>query len=113
MSHKTIKQVRSDLKYWGGFWRRRELGEGFASTSVTARICETLRTEVYISSDLHLFSHTSEAIYVPENVKRIGDAINQLTPMCKKAVIDKYKKQKERSDYYIIEAENRLIPLLS
>lgn len=113
MSHKTIKEVRSDLKLWGYFWREKELGAGFASTSVTARICETLQTEVYISSDLHLFSHSADAIYVPDHIEVIGNAVNQLTHKCRKAVRDKYISKKERSDYYIAEAENKLIALLS
>lgn len=113
MSHKTIKQVRSDLTAWGNFWREKELGAGYASTSITARICETLRTEVYISSDLHLFSNTADAIYEPEYIDEIGRAISKLTAKCQKAIADKYKNKIARTDLYLVEAENSLIPLLS
>jgi hypothetical protein len=112
MSLKTIKQVRKDLEFWGLFWQEKQLGSGYASTSVTARICETLQTEVFISSDLHLFSHSADAMYVPPHIKIIDEAVSFLSKECRKAIMDKYIKCKNRTDYYLIEAENKLIGLL-
>jgi len=110
---KTIQQVRKDLRCWGLFWSQKKLGSGYARTSVTAKICETLKTEVYTSSDLHLFNSSADSIYIPPHIERIGDAINKLSFGCRKAVNDKYINLNECSDFYIREAENSLIPLLS
>tara|TARA_Y100000780_G_scaffold225263_1_gene237600 strand:- start:662 stop:1000 length:339 start_codon:yes stop_codon:yes gene_type:complete len=112
MSLKTIKQVRKDLEFWGLFWQEKQLGAGYASTSPTERACETLRTKIYTSSDLHLFSHSSDAIYVPQHIKTIDEAVHLLSIEFKKALKDKYIKCKERNDLYVLEAENKLIALL-
>ncbi|MEM7421718.1 MAG: hypothetical protein AAF364_18650 [Pseudomonadota bacterium] len=112
MPLKTIKQVRGDLRAWGNFWAKAELGQGYARQSVTARICEIMRTQVQISSDLHLFSHQADNFYVPPHIDEIGKAIDRLSLSCRTAIKDKYIKRKVRDDYYIREAENTLIAFL-
>ena len=112
MPLKTIKQVRKDLRVWGSFWANAEMGQGYARQSVTARICEIMRTQVQISSDLHLFSHQADNFYVPPHIDEIGKAIDRLSLRCRTAVKDKYIKQRHRDEYYIREAENMLIAFL-
>jgi hypothetical protein len=112
MPLKTIKQVRSDLRVWGIFWAKAEMGQGYSSQSVTARICEILRTEIQISSDLHLFSHQADSMYVPPHIEEIGESVAKLSSPCQCAIRDKYIKQKKRDDLYLREAENSLIVLL-
>ena len=112
MQLKTIKQVRKDLRVWGSFWANAEMGQGYARQSVTARICEIMRTHVQISSDLHLFSHQADNLYVPPHIDEIGKAVDRLSLSCRSAVKDKYIKQKKRDDYFIREAENTLIAFL-
>ncbi len=112
MPLKNIKQVRKDLRVWGSFWANAEMGQGYARQSVTARICEIMRTQVQISFDLHLFSHQADNFYVPPHIDEIGRAIDRLSLSCRTAVKDKYIKRKVRDDYYIREAENALIAFL-
>lgn len=112
MPLKTIKQVRRDLDIWGYFWANAELGQGYAKQSVTARICEILRTEIQISSDLHLFSHQADSMFVPSHIDDIGKAVERLSQKCRAALADKYIKRKDRNDYYVREAENTLLTLL-
>lgn len=112
MPLKNIKQVRKDLQKWGNFWAAAKSGQGYPRQSVTARICEIMRTQVQISSDLHLFSHQADNFYVPPDVHEIGEAIDKLSLSCRTAVKDKYIKRKVRDDYYIREAENTLIAFL-
>ena len=112
MPLKNIRQVRRDLKVWGLFWSDAEMGQGYARQSVTARICETLRTEIQISSTLYLFSYHADSIYVPPYIQEIGNAVDKLASNCKAAIHDKYIKHKKRDDFYLREAENALIALL-
>jgi hypothetical protein len=63
--------------------------QGYASTSVTARCCEVMRTGVWISSDKHLFSHQSDSILPPEWVLVIDKAVSSLSP-AQKAVINAF-----------------------
>ena len=113
MPLKTIKQVRKELRVWGSFWARAEEGQGYARQSVTARICEMLRTQVVVSSDLHLFSHQADSLFVPLHIEEIGNVVDKLPHNFKLALKDKYIKNKVRNDYYLREAENLLISLLS
>lgn len=112
MKHTTIKQVRKSLAMWGLFWARQEMGSGFGSKSTTARICETLQTEVYTSSSLYQFSHLSDNMHEPEHIKEIGDAIAKLSSKCRQAISNKYIKGDEINNYYTIEAENSLLGMI-
>lgn len=113
MPLKTIKQVRKDLKMWGDYWRNHEPTQGYARRSATDKLCEVLRTKVNISSDLHLFSHHADAIYVPPHIEKIDKAIEQLSIECRKAIKDRYQNLISRNDYYVVEAENSLLGLMS
>jgi len=112
MQHANIKQVRKSLQGWGLFWARQEMGSGYASKSSTAKICEMLRTEIFVSSDLHLFSHLSENMHEPEHIKEISNAIAKLSRRCRLAVSQKYIKGRKEDDYYTREAENILMGLM-
>ena len=116
----TIKHVEFSLYVWGKFWASKEQGQGFASISITARICDMLRTEIWSSSDLHLFSHLSDNVFEPEHIEITTNAISKLSNNCKLAIYAKYKHllpmkevPKESLDnYWIKEAENALIGMI-
>jgi len=76
----NIKQLRAELRAWGRYWASKEELQGYASTSVTERCCEVMRTGVWISSDKHLFSHQSDSILPPEWVLGIDKAVSSLSP---------------------------------
>lgn len=108
----NIKELRAELKHWGKFWANKESLQGYASTSVTERCCEVMRTGVWISSDKHLFSHYSENIHVPDYIKRIDKMVRPL-PVPQKAVITRrYIKQVTLSSterLALLHAETNLI----
>jgi len=116
----TIKHVEFSLYIWGKFWASKEQGTGYASISITARICDMLRTEIWASSDLHLFSHLSDNVYEPEHIEEITEAINCLSNQCKQAVFAKYKhmhpmnevRQEVRNNFWVAKAENTLLGIL-
>lgn len=74
----NIKQLRAELRAWGRYWASKEELQGYASTSVTERCCEVMRTGIWISSDKHLFSHQSASILPPEWVNVLGSEIDKL-----------------------------------
>jgi hypothetical protein len=74
----NIKQLRAELRVWGRYWASKEELQGYASTSVTERCCEVMRTGIWISSDKHLFSHKSDSILPPEWVNALGSEIDRL-----------------------------------
>lgn len=85
----NIKQLRAELRAWGRYWASKEELQGYASTSVTERCCEVMRTGVWISSDKHLFSHQSDSILPPQWVLVIDKAVSSLNP-AQKAVINAF-----------------------
>lgn len=112
MAYTDINQVRASLKAWGLFWAEKEFGTGFGSTSSTAKICDMLKTQVYSSSDLHLFSHLSDSIFEPEHIENIGLAVDKLSLKCREALKLKYIKMKDLDNYHTREGENGLLGLL-
>ena len=82
----NIKQLRAELRAWGRYWASKEELQGYASTSVTERCCEVMRTGVWISSDKHLFSHQSDSILPPEWIVKLDTAMKSLSTE-QKAVI--------------------------
>ena len=116
----TIKHVEFSLYVWGKFWASKEQGQGFASISITARICDMLRTEIWSSSDLHLFSHLSDNVFEPEHIELTTNAISKLSNNCKLAIYSKYKhllKMEEipkelKTNFWVDKAENELISLI-
>jgi hypothetical protein len=120
MPYKTIEEVRYLLKVWGVFQANQELGSGYASISSTSRICEMLKTQIWASSDLHLFSHLSDNSHEPEHISKVTEALNKLTLNYRSSIITKYKtslskanpRKEDLDNYYTREAENYLLGLL-
>lgn len=73
-----IKELDKLLVSWGRFWAEREALQGYASTSVTERCCQVMRTGIWASSDKHLFSHQADHLYVPQWVASIDSCVAQL-----------------------------------
>lgn len=111
----NIKQLRAELRAWGRYWASKEELQGYASTSVTERCCEVMRTGVWISSDKHLFSHQSDSILPPQWVLVIDKAVSSLSPT-QKAVINTYyiknKKGRELFCKQLIKAEIAILSFI-
>lgn len=107
---RNIKETRIELKRWGNFWRSREYGNGYASVSPTARICETLRSECFTQGTSHLISHLSDNMHEPDDIRAISEIVNRLSNQCRLALVRKYVKKTAETGYYIDEAE-RLVML--
>jgi len=74
----NVKELDKLLKNWGKFWASREALQGYASTSMTERYCQVMRTGIWASSDKHLFSHQADQVFVPEWVMHIDAQIAEL-----------------------------------
>ena len=78
-THQTIKQVRFDLKRWGNFWLKRELGKGYRAESLVVR--EGQPAGGFVNSD---------AMFVPPEIDVLTEQISKLNPQCIKAIRAKY-----------------------
>ena len=87
---RTIKDVRFELKQWGDFWARQELGQGYSSKSNVQAIKEACLVGCASSSDLHLFSHRADSIYVPAHIEMIDHDLERLSPRCITAIRQRY-----------------------
>lgn len=87
---RTIKDVQFELKQWGSFWAQQEEGQGYASKSNVQAIKEACEVGCASSSTLHLFSHRSESIHVPDYIQYTDDRILLLEPQCKTAIRQRY-----------------------
>ena len=87
---RTIKGVRFELKQWGDFWARQELGTGYSSKSNVQGIKEACLVGCASSSDLHLFSHRADSIYVPAHITVIDESLERLSPKCITALRQRY-----------------------
>ena len=94
MSRKSVKDVRADLKRWGNFWKNKEYEGGYASTSTTARICETLRTGCYIQGTAHQVSHLADNMPTPLYIVELTEAIDLLDENKRILIVRKYIKKK-------------------
>jgi len=125
MHDTNIQQVRMELQRWGSFQARQEMGSGYASKSSTAKICEMLRTEIFVSSDLHLFSHLSDNMHEPEHIEIMTYAVNTLPRLQRIELRKKYvyyiegetraqrkARMKIYDNYYTREGENSLLGLM-
>lgn len=74
----NVKELDKILRDWGKFWASRESLQGYASTSVTERCCQVLRTGIWASSDKHLFSHQADQVFVPDWVKHVDECVSKL-----------------------------------
>jgi ribosomal protein S3AE len=117
MSITTIDQIRRNLYAWGWYQARQEMGTGFASKSVTYKICEMLKTQIWSSSDLHLFSHLSDSMIEPDHIEQITNAVAKLPKLQRIEIRKKYiSKQKDNGkeidNYHTREAENFLLGVI-
>ncbi len=87
---RTIKDVQFELKQWGNFWAQQEEGQGYSSKSNVQAIKEACEVGCASSSTLHLFSHRSESIHVPECIQYTDDRIILLDHQCKTAIRQRY-----------------------
>ena len=87
---RTIKDVRFELKQWGDFWAHQELGQGFSSKSNVQAIKEACQVGSASSSDLHLFSHRADSIFVPAHIEVIDRDLERLSPECITALRQRY-----------------------
>ena len=111
----NIKQLRAELRAWGRYWASKEELQGYASTSVTERCCEVMRTGVWISSDKYLFSHQSDSILPPHWVLVIDKAVSSLSP-AERSVINaafiKHKQINRLGLLLLAKAESALLGIL-
>jgi len=87
---RTINDVRFELKQWGNFWARQESGQGYSSKSNVQAIKEACEIGCASSSDLHLFSHRADSIYVPLHIETIDLALERLSRKCIAALRQRY-----------------------
>ncbi|NQY65346.1 MAG: hypothetical protein HRT38_16840 [Alteromonadaceae bacterium] len=87
---RTIKDVRFELNLWGKFWARQEEGQGYSSKSNVQAIKEACQVGCASSSDLHLFSHRADSIYVPAHITVIDESLERLSPKCITALRQRY-----------------------
>ena len=117
---KSVQQVQRDLVTWGKFWHRKEQGAGYASKSVTGRLCETLETGIFSSGTAIQESDRADSIYVPPHIEHIDDSLKYLTLNERKWLRKKYVRQYNDNfkvairytNIFIDRAENRLCGLL-
>jgi len=86
---RTIKDVRFELKQWGNFWCRQEVGQGYASKSNVDQLRETLETGCSIQGTGHLVNG-SDSIFVPEHIATTDKLLELLPQKCKIAVRQRY-----------------------
>ncbi|MAD75144.1 MAG: hypothetical protein CML20_10200 [Rheinheimera sp.] len=89
----NIKELHKQLISWGKFWAAKESLQGYASTSVTERCCQVLRTGIWASSDKHLFNHQADNLYVPDWIACIDHCLNELPPSHRRVINRRYIKQ--------------------
>ena len=114
---RTIKDVRLELKKWGNFWARQEEGTGYSSKSNVQAIKEACQVGCASSSDLHLFSHRADSIFVPAHIEVIGHNLERLAPRCITAVRQRYVKKgqilyfsdKKTFQFWVEKAERELL----
>lgn len=85
----NLKELNTLLISWGLFWSSRESLQGYASTSVTERCCQVMRTGIWASSDKHLFSHQADQVYVPGWIKDVDGCVQQLEKQEHKIIINR------------------------
>ncbi|NQY64723.1 MAG: hypothetical protein HRT38_13510 [Alteromonadaceae bacterium] len=114
---RTIKDVRFELKQWGDFWVRQELGQGYSSKSNVQAIKEACQVGCASSSDLHLFSHRADSIFVPAHIEVIDRDLERLSPRCITALRQRYVNkgqilyfsEKETYMFWVTKAERELL----
>ncbi|WDE08397.1 hypothetical protein SG34_025745 [Thalassomonas viridans] len=75
----NIKVLRSELKAWGKFWRRKESVNGFASSAIREHVDTGTGDR-----------NRSENIYVPGQIEELTQFISRLRPECIRALRARY-----------------------
>ena len=117
---RTIKDVRFELKQWGDFWARQEEGRGYSSKSNVQVIKEACLVGCASSSDLHLFSHRADSIFVQVHIEVIDCELERLSPRCITAIRQRYVNKgqilyfsdKETFLFWMKKAERELLSLM-
>lgn len=112
MLHNNIKDTRRLLTRWGNFWRRQEMGQGYASKSPTLKLKEVLELGCASPGTTHLISHMSMSIFEPEDFKDVTAVLEQLAPELVSAIVQRYIKRERVTGYHIREAERLVMVLL-
>ncbi|NOU49537.1 hypothetical protein HG263_03105 [Pseudoalteromonas sp. JBTF-M23] len=111
-THITIKQVRSALKRWGNFWKAREFGKGFKSTSISESFGRP--TGGFAGA---------ESMSVPTEIELITQLIAALRPECIRAIRARYLMtgtladaaklvgfdSKRSAEFWLVKAERSLL----
>ena len=141
MSFKNIKQIRSELRVWGHFWRTRKYNMGGGGISLTALFIEKKRNEkvkekrrlkyigegerhegmlkgVDVSFDViakesrNTRLMTSADIRIPTFVQALDDIIESMKQQCQLALVAQYINEDEQVGYWIDEAEREIMSRL-
>jgi len=122
----NAKELDKLLQSWGKFWASRESLQGYASTSVTERCCQVLKTGIWASSDKYLFSHHADQVFVPDWVNHIDSQIAVLqdvslerrlisTTIQKAAITQRYIKLQKVKGFQriaLLHAQSQLLALI-
>lgn len=108
----TIKEVNALLKTWGSFWLKKEIPQGFSSTSNVEAMRVVLETGGSCGGTSHLVANLAVGIFVPCHIQLIDDAIDTLDVNHKIALTAHYIKRKSASTHWLDKAANRLMVLI-
>ena len=110
----TLKEAQALLRAWGKFWRSKEYGIGYGSTSITYQMMQTGLLGQAGKSTKHLFSHMSESIHVPEWIATVDCVMSMLTVEERVAVNSHYiKGGRGPSDVFLTKLDIKICQLLS
>lgn len=112
MSHNNIKDTRLLLTRWGNYWRKQEMGLGYASKSPTLKLKETLELGCASPGTTHLVSHMSMSIFEPEELRQVSEVLEKLKPEFVSAIRTRYVLKEKISGFHVREAENEIMLLL-
>jgi hypothetical protein len=88
----TLKEAQALLRAWGKFWRSKEYGTGYGSTSITYHMMQTGLLGPAGKSTKHLFNHLSESMHVPDWVDAVDRTVSLLTTAEKCVINQQYIK---------------------
>lgn len=108
MPHKTIKQLRKELKAWGLFWRGKQLNIKQNVSSIE-KVSEILKKGTVIDGVSASAFNTSDSINVPDKYQELDRSIESLSIDCRLALVNKYIKGHDVTGYWIDKAELQLL----
>jgi hypothetical protein len=100
----TLKEAQALLRAWGKFWRSKEYGTGYGSTSITYQMMQTGLLGQACKSTKHLFIQLSESQTPPLWIQDIDRAMEGLT-VNEKAIIHRFYIKKS----YKIDAKSSVL----